>query len=261
MRLLKHIAESRRQDITEDGAREFIKKNCKQAAMGYLKGNILYRGMSNTGGARTFHIDPKKVDAPRRSTYAGSNYYTLLLDNLPSWKKYPKRGLSLICSTDEIKAGEYGGSHNVYVVLPVDGSRVGVCSSHDIFFSFPSLSSYGVMQMKEFNIRLEDFLLFYNRGNGFDKDWKTLNRAMNAVNDSNIDEIMDEDSLTGRFIVDNWEGSLKNTLDRMLNPRGNGFALRKIGQSLPSRRECWTDGESILVWSGAAFDMIKSAGF
>ena len=88
---------------------------------------IIYRGV--TGVRAIMEIDPKK-GSPRRSANT-LNFYTLWMDNYGTFKSFPKRSQSVICSTDFFKAQGYG--MNVYVLLPKNRSKIGVVKSRDIF--------------------------------------------------------------------------------------------------------------------------------
>ena len=65
------------------------------------------------------------------------NLYTILLSEiLDSWKKFPKRNRSHICSLDGDNASSYGDY--LYYVLPKNGTKIGVCPYGDIWDSFNS---------------------------------------------------------------------------------------------------------------------------
>ena len=65
------------------------------------------------------------------------NLYTILLSEiLDSWKKFPKRNRSHICSLDGHTASSYGDY--LYYVLPKNGTKIGVCPYGDIWDSFDS---------------------------------------------------------------------------------------------------------------------------
>lgn len=103
-----------------------IKKDCAIA----LSSNPIYRGIEDED-----YIDVlygKNPNKPRKSAYT-SNYYTIMMDELPSWRNFPKRSLSWICSGSRNKAGVYG---RIYRVLPVGNPKIVVGSDDDIWTSF-----------------------------------------------------------------------------------------------------------------------------
>lgn len=65
----------------------------------------------------------KKI-SERKSAYS-ANYYTLLMNNLPSWSEYPKR--THICSNVKNNFNT-----SLYRIIPFNGAKVGVCPMDDI---------------------------------------------------------------------------------------------------------------------------------
>jgi len=61
----------------------------------------------------------------RKSYYISNNTYTIFINHLPSWKKFPKR--QIICSTGKIK--HFG---QCYRVIPFNNSNWGVVPADDI---------------------------------------------------------------------------------------------------------------------------------
>jgi hypothetical protein len=130
MRLQQYILqEGRGINLDLENAIGVIQDYCMQAYKGYTNGSRIYRGMQYD--TDYYYIDPKS-GKPRVSANT-MNYYTLINDNSPYWKKYPKRSESLICTTDKDISEEYGIS---YVVLPYNGAKIGVCPANDYWFSF-----------------------------------------------------------------------------------------------------------------------------
>jgi len=93
-------------------------------------------------------VDPKKSIVKRgsRNTY---NYYTEIIDNSSAWKKYPKRSESLIASVNK-----NCGSKFPMRLLPKNGSKIGVCTGTDLWFSFKK--SFLSLDMNEVNHALDD---------------------------------------------------------------------------------------------------------
>ena len=95
MRLKQHINERHSgKELSIVDAITSIKKECKSAWKSFQKGKYLYRGASgSTTGAVYYTGRSGRVSAN------SLNYYTLLIDNDPRWKPYPKRSESFIFST------------------------------------------------------------------------------------------------------------------------------------------------------------------
>ena len=64
----------------------------------------------------------------RVSQNTNNIYTTLFSDILPSWKDYPPRNKSFICTSDYSTALAFGQPYS-YVVLPKNGTNIGICRS------------------------------------------------------------------------------------------------------------------------------------
>ncbi len=165
----------------------------------------------------------------------------VLFDNLPSWKMYPKRSESVVCSTSI--DGIYGRAGGMYYVWPKKGSTIGVCPERDIWFSF-DLGEYP--NLDAFTERMYDYFR--------DID---LNTALQSTKKSNVTyemllkfDVMKKDT---KIDDDYWQDNEKlitGYFNRALSPEHNGFKLVKAGDTFNSGgyegREVWTDGECLL---------------
>lgn len=105
---------------------------CEKNAKTYLNNASKYpifRGMRSLSSSTTI-IDTNGFNRVSANT---ENYYTWWLDNNPTWKGYPKRSKSLICSTDRNYAAYFG---YLYLIIPSDKANIGICSKFDLWESF-----------------------------------------------------------------------------------------------------------------------------
>ncbi len=257
MKFLKYINESRSKFISNEEVKNLLHNECSDALKAFYKGKKLFRGYYDNKDY-ALSIDPKS-GKPRKSAYTGSNYYTLLMDNLASWKKYPKRSQSVICSTSYTKAKEYTFSNNVYFVFPYNGSKFGVAPNDDIFTSFKMYDRYQIMGTgRKFNTFLKDFLSI--SGNNTDKDWNTLLKAFKKYDKLRVydDNILDFDIMQfDEFTKKEYNGSLLNTFNRLMNPQKNDFRLTKDINTIPAEREVWTDGKCVMILMQEFDDVMK----
>jgi len=258
MNFVKFLKEGRSVEMSKDEVVKKLKKNCSNALDAYNKGKKLFRGYYDSKGDYLF-VDPKQ-GKPRKSAYAKGNYYTLLMDNLPSWKQYPKRSQSLIMSSSHTKASEYTFSPNtLYIVFPYDGSKIGVAPEDDIFFSFNMYGEYSTI-MGTGNI-FSDFMneiLKMAGSNQPDSSWSALKNAFSLF-DKKITQVKDEYSGTHSkyqyeefkdFLKKNYKNNMLKMFDSVMNPIKNKFRLTTDITKIPASRECWTDGKCIMVNQG-----------
>lgn len=89
-------------------------------------------------------VDPRKSERKSRDT---SNFYTVMMGGLPSWKGWPRRSFCIIFfvglpTGKDAKDTEHYGSQS-YRILPSNGAKIAVSTSSDLFDkeSMPNLES------------------------------------------------------------------------------------------------------------------------
>jgi hypothetical protein len=195
------------------------------------KNGIIYRGLN---GSDTFMITDPRKGKLRRSANT-SNEYTLLVDNLPEWKDYPKRGRSLICTTNKYYAGGYG---SLRIVLPKNGANLGLCYREDFWDCFTEIYDWlDITNMDNFNNSLRSVI-----GQDFDKNWPTLRKAINQWDIEDIPFIPSE----WKEIIET-EGTLMKALRFLLDPKNNAFGRTKLGGDMAYAEEVWTDSPCISI--------------
>jgi len=165
------------------------------------------------------------------------NYVTLLVDHiLPSWKDYPKRSKSLICST--IDGRTFYGS-TTYVIFPYDKGKIGESTRRDWWISFPNLKA----SIPNLNYALEKISNYIGIPLS-ETDPKKLERLLQKVD---YDDVINATPLHVSTLTNFRTGSFLEFLDDLLSPRNNNFKLKKSGQNLLKNVEVWTDSKCVLV--------------
>jgi hypothetical protein len=143
--------------LTKDELTELLRTDYSSAYKKFLENKIMFRGVNDSTKNLVGQYGLLKPGF-RISQYARYNLYTRLFsDILPSWKGYPPRNRSFICSTSTSYAAQFASSEsggpptmaNVYAVLPKNGAVIGVCPDVDLWWSFKTLVKKG--------LGLEDF--------------------------------------------------------------------------------------------------------
>ena len=259
MRLNNYIInENRSKPIKPVDAVDIIKSKCSNIYKYYQKGlTAIYRGISGQTMPALF-VDPSKGDL--RVSANTTNYYTLLMDNLPSWKQYPKRSRSLICSTDIFNASSYGMD---YMVFPYNGTKIGIVNSEDIWNTFKNLY-LGANDLTMFNDILENILNVANFnigiGNSYDTSWNVLLKVIKNADKKkdivlqSIEEEIVELSTYKIYKEKKWiykwlhsDKSLVEVLNDEMDPSMHAFKLVKAGNGLPYDRELWVGGPCVLI--------------
>ena len=233
------INEGRSVKVDEADAIAGIRKDCKKILNAFKKGGGIYRGIYD-------EFEPfmkVKPSSFTRESANTSNVYTLVLDNHPKWKRYPKRSQSIICTSHQGNATGYG---EAYFVFPKDGSTYGICPSSDFWVSFEKV---GIEWMDgDFNNRLS---WLYNTLYGVRKGLnpKSYNELVKQLKD--IDKLIKERDVDIKEYIEwgKYRGDLLKMIQTALDPDKNDFVVTKDPMKIPPNNgdEVWTDGDSYLV--------------
>lgn len=226
-----------------------IRNDCSVAVNASHRGIKIYKGLKIAMPSKAYLTNPKLMSRVSQNT---ENYYTLLMDNLPAWKLFPKRSQSLICSTKANTAFIYG---HAYQIFPFDDAKIAICPRSDIWQSFPKITdtSHSMRDMHSINLFL----------------------SKNYINDSSYDEMIDsifqnrvllgkqaaKEFPTLEFIGKcNTKEELINGFNEIMNPKENGFTLGDI-MGIPAKKldkEVWTDSKAYMVNITKGPDIIEN---
>jgi hypothetical protein len=231
-------------ELDIDSFKKYITTDFSDSWNQYIKGNSIYRG------ERNLSYDISYVIPGNRFSQNTSNHYTELFSEiLPSWKDFPKRNHSVICTTDYKQADSYGDLYgDSYVILSKNGTKIGICSEHDIWISFPLFNN-------EIGIKYAD-LIFFTR---------TIDVIMDILYNEKVDlkfllenfknhekiDIFDSKQLSS--LQDTYKILYKNKdnlfafINNIFDPYKNGFKLSTINNKLPKEREVWFDNDYIAI--------------
>lgn len=232
-----------------------------------LKKNFIFRGSHSKAIIRNHPEGRKSANT--------SNEFTFLVDNfLPSWRDYPARSESFICSTSPNTAAAYG---DIYYVLPFGNPYIGVCSENDIWYSFPNIEeldkggsnvpniNYALLEINhlielnnendnddDFEIGIdtvEELKEIIARAELLVKDKTRMKKMMARLNDRSQNnsqsdialEILHRSRLHGGFI---------QGLDSLLDPKENNFKLMLPVKLLESKyfdKEVWFSSQAAFL--------------
>ncbi len=239
---------------------------------------LIYRGV-NSSFVNSHPITLLNYSTERVSANT-SNLYNLLVSNyLPSWKTFPKRNKSFICSTSVDRALAYSEDDKVCIVVPHDSTPIGICNTFDFWYSFGNVQKeLEINDMSVFNRSLQTFMT--NVGRILDIEIKPVNsKTLENSNSSeqNLLKIIDAlKSLTPKELNDkklsNTEINLINfdifykyitndkvinqnkkidlllILDKILDPQSNKFSIDNYKGAIQHENvEVWMEGPSILI--------------
>ena len=148
MRLTQYLTEfqniedqegSRVKKIKQNQAIDVVKSKCKKALNDYRQGRYIQRYARHAVAIPYGFLDASKL--PNRLSRNSFNYYTLIINDDPTWKGFPKR--QIICSYREVNRPPIQNPGE-FVIFPFDGVKVGFCPTQDIWDSFSVLKTIGI---------------------------------------------------------------------------------------------------------------------
>lgn len=235
MKFYNYLNEGRSVKYDIDEIKEIILENCWDSLERYQSGHKIYRSKKDTGD----YI----VTTPtgnRKSAYT-SNYYTLWINNHKSWKKFPKR--EIICAGG---SGERAYDHEgqcVYVVLPFDNAKIGICPKDDIWDSFynglklfKKTTNQNIFDLSELNKLIREYFHIYD-----DNNWKNFVKETQKID-------------LGRGI------SLYDVLEDTFDPKLNDFEMVPISKynlNESDNVEVWTDSPCVLIKDNYIEELIE----
>ena len=258
MKIVKYfkLFESRTAQITDKEFVMLVKDNCKE----YLANPKYMQRMKEDFNGEYSYIDPKQhVRRPLMKNGGGvvSAHHTLLMDNLPSWKSFPKRSESLIGSLKFNEDHAFG--QRCYLVIPYDGARFGLAPCSDLWGSYCEVGDMKYEFDNLFTERLTDLGVSEKSYAAMMKDLQHyyedyLIRESNKEYKRNLSYI---DNIFKNFSSDGI-GSVEEGFDKYFAPQkfssrvGAGAkefkSVEYNGLVSDDKREFWTDSRCLLVY-------------
>jgi hypothetical protein len=212
---------------------EVIKKNCsdslwmfKHETATILRGEKRQSSILGKNGIAI--IDTSKSERKSATT---SNWYTLIIDNSPEYKNYPKRSQSLICTNDIEAAKAYGST---MAIIPFNDAKIGVVNEPDIWDKMITMggekmdlvhaNSYFDM-LKEFGLSDTNWQSFIEFDKKLKTDKKFKDSVKKSVKGTPIESLLDDFVNKVRKVFDNLEFVLLTPKQYREDPPGVGTEI------------------------------------
>ncbi len=243
-RLIQESRKGRTQSISLEDSISIFKNNCSDYD---YKSPVIFRGIRNAHSIGEYNVIKPK-EHKREGGYSNTTYLNLI-DGSESWEKYPNRRESIICSTSKVVAGSFGA---VYVVIPFDNAKFGVCPSYDFQQSFVDFRS-----MFGFNLHNIDSFLNIRYGATYDEIKKMiLSGDYNSVElSSAYQQHISDNNISNEEIF-------KHILE-LTAPDRNGFKVVSQSELVNGDNlghEAWTDSNCLLIKSTHYNNFLLEAG-
>lgn len=245
----KHESDTRLNSISANQVAILLKTKASKAWKQYIdKGTSIERWTGSVQRTPLGFLDASKmIDRLSRNT---ENYYTHIINNDPSWSKYPRRQV-----IGALRLTDHGFGGTRYKIFPFDSTKVGVAPTDDIWDSFPELRKAGI-NPRRYNEFINKLLNGGSSGYSYDTTFEQFkDRAKEfdkSIKDDNIKDIQqyyrDQGSLKSAETLDTYDGDLYKHILKYINPKG--FKLRKPGNlSGNDMAEVWFEGPAVFISS------------
>lgn len=222
MNFEKFLAENYKQKLNGiDEAIKLIKLNCSN----YNFDNLIYRGTNSINQLSL--IDGSKGNRVSAHT---SNYYTLILDEFLNKQNKPLRSKSIICTTNENYATNYG---EMNIIIPYDDSKIGICPDDDIW----QLNIDGI----DINVSIDEANDIFSENEITDSNYNNFIKELKNI----IKKVEN-----GKFDIDNIENKKIKELCRLV-----GYDEKRVEQNIEAMYDI--DDLGFKFDTGKSFDANK----
>ena len=217
------------------------------------QGRRIYRGMDVYD--TDFFYQPVMQPGTRKSANV-PNWYTLIMDNVPEWSKFPKRSASVICTTDPIASRDYGVTFNV---LPFGNPIIGICPNEDIWFSFPRLKTVGMQSLEELMEAMEMLANMYLDKRLSQDTWPDFTQGLQLLTQQILQEYQSSrwasvNKLQERVVI---KQDMLAALREILDPQAAGFKTARLSEWQPERqKEIWFSAGAFFLQSTGAIQRL-----
>lgn len=192
---------------------DILNKSCKDALWMLDRNTPIWRGDMDAFSKTGFRVaDPTKTERTSANT---QNFYTLIFDNHPEMKNWPKRSRSFIASFGDKSISRVYG--DLVAVIPFDGVKIGWVGDKDIWFK--NVTLFGKQGISDMNDE------FDNKGFS-DENWEKF-----------------------KADAERYKAGFLNRIFAAYSPKKLGFKqlTSKTLSSMSGKSEVWVGGECVLI--------------
>jgi hypothetical protein len=232
-----------------------LNTHCRDAIWMLQKGTPIWRGFPSKDTNALINqtgfsdVDPSQTERISQNT---TNYYTIILDNIPSMKGFPKRSRSFIASTEF--NGAYGYAyHRPTAIIPYDGVKIGSVNRQDMWFTKITIGDV-TKNIHKWNYAWENLGLPESNNQPSEVKYKNFIAALKTKTAEEIRDAMLVNDLDGK--------QLAKMLNTIYGPEQTGFTVHTTQNLMPlmkgSRKELWIGGPCMLI-SLTMWDQLRAA--
>lgn len=249
--------------LDKESAIQKISERCSESLLQAIKGTCLYFAEESDLEFGLMRPEPMSYEEDERY-----QLLHILMENTAGWAKFPKREKSIITSTSSVPMDK---KHTVFIMLPVNGTKLGICAEDDFYTSFNKIEKeFNVKDAYEFEQTLKQLLNCVNHfvHDSDIEDWtnadvikvcKMFDNIMTSMKGSYNFKLYYE-TTTGNSLKQ-WikKGSLYEQICHFMDPELNGFDVKKITEIKKQKnREVWFSNECYVITKNLFNEILDS---
>lgn len=222
---------------------------------GVMHGVTLWRGVPSD--KQMMLVDPTTVERKAANTH---NFINIIQSTSPEWKAFPPRNRSMICTTNQDTAKAYSRG-SPYIVLPFGDPVIGLVPGYDFWEAFHTTAQTDVYS---FNLALNNLYIalrqryvspgdeksLSNTKEGFFAEMDWMDKIIKTHKADVVELISKDRTITNiiKALVSSSKGTLLSRVQKLFNPRENGFEAVKLSEFKARRQqEVWVSAPAILI--------------
>lgn len=230
--------------VDAEKAIALLNAHCKNALWMLEENAPIYRGDTQVKFPNSGFM-VVDTEATERKSENTTNFYTIILDNHPDRKNFPKRSRSFIASTDKDYASGYATwPQEPYVIIPADDAKIGFVNNEDAWDT--PIKLFGESStIDRFNTKF-DYMLKLRRSPVIN-DFYEFDKLLKNSNPEALKSFKTEFDLSN--------GEVKAFKDHFLDNIWKAYSAKSTGHTahttatMPhkSRSEVWVGGKVVLI--------------
>jgi len=251
-------AKPKYEKLDVDKAITMLNEHCKDSLWMLENDTPIWRGDSSVKFPKSGFLAVNTSLTERKSTNT-SNHYTVLFDNHPEMKDFPKRSRSFIASTSMLRAEDYthyGKSNHPFAIIPYDAAKVGFTFCYDIWDT--RITAFGIDgDLESWNSKFDAFLDIKDNIESFKEfdrqlksdDAEALDKLRNMLWSYRNEEYNEAGDLAKKYA----KRFLEEIFDAF-SPKKTGFKWdypANMKENFPKNKfslnEVWVEGKVVLI--------------
>jgi hypothetical protein len=237
--------------VEVENAIEQLNEHARGALWMLQKNTPLYRGDLNPGLNATLkqtgfvNVDTSITERKSQDNF---NYYTVILDNHPEYKDFPKRSRSFIGATKEEIAADFinvdDDTNRPFIMIPYDGAKIGMVHERDIWYV--KITLFG--KQSTFEFANEDFNNILKKPAQNIKIFEGFDKLLKHGDERAVERFKKIFKLTDEE-VEKYSKTFLEEIWRAYSPKETGFTVhttKTLPRPLPAS-EVWVGGKVMLI--------------